>query len=326
MTVSPLAEVVRNQRINQILEAIRVAVRNGQSITIGPKDVDYIRRSFTTALALGQRKLHEAARLFLTNFWSPPSYRMTFIVMGRTREGNGGQIVTREVDLTDRPDEVLSIPDTQLSDEYAPLCPVSGLKAVVIASYVRYEPSQPVDSNLLELYARVKTTTNLCYKITDLVMDIDHVSRRDKIYNEFSQIVTDMYGMKAVLTRDDQVQPFVDQIRRMKDFEIVDQKDYLGDRRKKSGYEAYKLTFKREKQLIELQIQSRRMIDHEKNSRTANHRTYKERQLTERRKLGKEYLHVYHALSQLFATPERNVCDIEYIELGYSKKGMDDEF
>jgi (p)ppGpp synthase/HD superfamily hydrolase len=79
-------------------------------------------------------------------------------------------------------------------------------------------------------------------------------------------------------------------------------------------------------QLIEVQIQTKEMLQIEQSNREANHATYKERQMGQRRKLGKEYVALYKALSELFTTPEQNYCSIEYIEIGQVSKGLDDEF
>jgi hypothetical protein len=68
------------------------------------------------------------------------------------------------------------------------------------------------------------------------------------------------------------------------------------------------------------------MFHVEQNNREANHATYKERQMVQRKKLGKEYVGLFKALSQLFTTPEENYCSIEYIEIGQASKGLDDEF
>ncbi|MFH1018435.1 MAG: hypothetical protein V1798_09670 [Pseudomonadota bacterium] len=326
MSVSPLAEVVRDRRINAILEAIRQAVANQQPITIRPKDVDYIRRSFSKGLELGERRLYELARFILDRFAPGRKVRITLIIWGRCPVPGHEGVVELEADLPTEPEQLMMKSDSHLIEPHKPKCPLCGQTVPVIASFVRHTPEPDPKDVLQFLFTRIKTTSNICYKIADLVFDIDFMFQRDKIYNEFSQMVGDVYGIKIIVAGDEHIPVMLRFIRELKGAVVVDEKDYTGANRKKSGYEARKVVIRREHQLFEIQIQSHRMYDFEQTSRTASHRTYKEIQMQDRRKLGKEYVALYQALSGLLKPPDQNFSSIEYIEIGQDSKGLDDEF
>lgn len=324
MNESPLAEVVRDRRINSILEAARLAVRNNQSIIIEPKDIDYIQRSFVRGLSLGEKKLYDLVADILKHFEPGSPQKIKLITWGRCSTHTKDEPLVQETDLTHEREKLFTVSDTLLSSQYPPTCPECSARASTIASFIRHIPQSPKSISFIQ--TRIKTTTNLCYKIADMVFDIDFMFQRDKIYNEFSQVVTDIYGLKVITKTSDDLRKTIEFLRVLPNSEVVEEKDYTGLRRKKSGYEAYKTVVRRDKQLFEVQIQTEEMFHNEQNSHAANHRTYKEIQMAQRKKLGREYIALYKALSQLFSSPEQNHCSIEYIEIGQTAKGLDDEF
>ncbi len=326
MKDSPLSEVVRDRRINRILEAIRMAIRFHQPITIEPKDVDYIRRNFHHGIVMGEQRLHKLAQALLCAVAKSSKAKCSLIVLGRCPNESQSDVLMEAFDLGFKTDELYSSSDSYLAKAHAPTCPRCRIKANTIASYVQYVPDPFPEFGLLELRARIKTTSNTAYKIADMVFDIDGMFQRDKIYNEFSQIVTDIYGVKVLVKEDYQIQYVLKMLKKIPEVVFVEEKDYTGIKKKKSGYEAYKVVIKKDQQLFEVQIQSKAMADFEKISWTANHQTYKERQMAERKKLGKEYLDVYDALARLLSAPDENYCELAYVELGYNRKGLDDEF
>jgi ppGpp synthetase/RelA/SpoT-type nucleotidyltranferase len=325
---SPLAEVVRDRRINAILEAIRLAIRSHQPLVIEPKDVHYIQRSFQKGLSLGEFKLYELTRQLLAQLAPERPVLITLVTWARCPKVGHEEIEVMEVDLSKTPEKLTTVNDTLLGDSYRPLCKECGNKMNTVASFVRHHPvMEPNKTAYVDfIQTRIKTTSNICYKIADLVFDIDFMFQRDKIYNEFSQIVTDIYGIKIVTAQNDFIPKVVETFRTLPQTSVVNEKNYLGENRKKSGYEAFKMILKRERQLFEAQIQTKAMWETEKTSHAASHKTYKERQMADRNKLGKEYVELYRALSQLFSSPEGDYCSIDYIEIGQTSKGLDDEF
>lgn len=326
MKDAPLVEVVRDRRFDEILGALRNAIRAGQPITIAPKDVDYIRRSFHRGIRLGERRLHQLARMFLGELAPDSKIKTTFVIWGRCSKPAHSEVLKEHVPIHSPEKELYSRPDSEVSEENAPICPRCGLKTRGILSFVQYQPDPIPESGLVLLSTRIKTTSNLCYKIADMVFDIDRMFQRDKIRGRFSQTVTDVYGIKVILRNGSQIWEVLKRLRRMTDPKVLEEKDYIGARKKKSGFEVYKVIARSRNQLIEIQLQSKAMFESEETSLPASHRTYKEKQKGNRRKLGKEYVELYRVLTQLFAPAGKNFCEIDYVELGYTKKGLDDEF
>ncbi|MCC7460431.1 MAG: hypothetical protein IT286_03925 [Proteobacteria bacterium] len=157
------------------------------------------------------------------------------------------------------------------------------------------------------MLSRIKTTSNVCYKIADMVFDIDHMFQRDKIVNSYMQALTDMYGLKMAFASNTDIYKAVDFFKNDPDFKVLDEKDYLGEKRKKSGYEAYKIVIQRNQQIFEIQFQTSKMLETEKSSLTANHRTYKEKQMTERHLLGDTYQNFYDVLIQIFSSSQDRI-------------------
>src|SRR5580765_8458204 len=166
MTDSPLSEVVRDQRINTILEAIRLSVRNRQPIVIEPKDTDYIRRSFVKGISLGEKKVYEVVdQLF--NFFEPKRKRtITLITLGRCHAHPTAEPLFLETILPEGREKLLEMSDTSLTSQYPPICPECKGRCATIASFVRQAVENP--SNILYAQSRIKTTSNICYKIADL--------------------------------------------------------------------------------------------------------------------------------------------------------------
>ena len=326
MKDSPLAEVVRDRRFNLILASIRKAVHGGQPITIGPRDVDYIRRMFYRGLSMGERRLHDLARTLLGMLAPGVQIETNFVVWGRCSKPTHADILKQSTAIASPENELYGQPDSDVSKALAPTCSRCGLKATVILSFVQYEPDPVPPSGLLLLSTRIKTTSNLCYKVADMVFEIDRMFQHDKIHGQFSQVVTDVYGIKVILKTESQVQEALKLIRKKRGLTIVEEKDYIGPQKKKSGFEVHKVLVKSRKQLFEIQFQSKAMFEREESNLPASHRTYKEKQMDDRRKLVKEYTELFRALTKLLSPPDRNVSEIDYIELGYTKKGLDDEF
>src|SRR4030042_1174959 len=177
-----------------------------------------------------------------------------------------------------------------------------GEKTLSIASFVKgvVEGENPFGIHLIS--TRIKTPSNLAYKVADILFDIDKMFRRDKVLNQYSQVIKDVYGIK-VITKDLTVlQKTIQWFHGRPRHEFVEVKDYLLRRKKKSGFEAYKIAIQRNHQVFEVQLQTEAMLEREILGFQENHLTYKERQLRLRAKLGKRYEEVYKALEILLCS------------------------
>ncbi len=197
--------------------------------------------------------------------------------------------------------------DSIVAWSYSPVCKICGQKTNTIASFNQYRFDKNYTSGLKLMLSRIKTTSNICYKIADMVFDIDRMFERDKIVNKYTQTLMDMYGLKMAFQDQKNIFETLEHLKNEPSIEIIDEKNYLDERRKKSGYEAYKVVFKKNDQSFEIQLQTVDMLNLERSSLIAGHRTYKEKQMEDRKKLGQAYQNFYDVLIQAFSLyPEQH--------------------
>lgn len=321
-----LETVIKDLRTNEIIENIRQAAYARMPLAIKSEDVRYIRKTFIQAIHAGEQILHGCARSILNALAKDEAIESRLMVFGRCYSPGHSGLERSETAFSFADDfEFLKRSDSYLAKKFAPVCSICGLKTESIASFVHYRVLPPAQhSKIIFVRTRIKSTSHIAYKLADIVFDIDNLFKRDKIQNQFTNSITDVYGMKVIVQKDTDIQEISNKVSALKGFLRFDTKDYTGQSRKKSGYEALKSVFKYEGLMIEVQFQSKRMFDTERQSYTASHQTYKELQMEQRKRLGKEYTVLYEALYKLFTKPDSTQNDL--IELGLSGKGTDDEF
>ena len=316
---SPLSQIVRDKRLNEILARIQKAVKNNIPIVIPNNDVLYISSKFEQGLIQGEKRLYDLARLILNNFSSNSELKIDLLVWGRCTNPFHQEIIKKRFPLDPAFTRIYEKSKTELTSKYMPECPKCSKKSPIIASFVQFFPTDSKARDILNfISARVKTTSNLSYKIADMVFGIDRMFKQDKIYGKFSQVILDIYGMKLITSTKEDIFAIREWMERNKKIFILDTKDYLEENKKMSGFQAYKLNIKYHNQIFEIQCQSRRMYNEELYDRETSHQTYKEKQMAQRRKLGYEYVVLYEALNRLFRSPYE-ISDMDYIELGFGR-------
>lgn len=314
--VSPLAVVVRNQRINSILSSIRIAIANRSPITIAPGSIQYMKEKFNEGLKHGERSLQILAMGLCEDFYSTDHFKITLIVWGRCFDQRHPKIIKSYHRV--QPEEVVSetYSDARAAWMHVPVCPICHKKSNAVASFHQFQNLSHHPSGLKRMLSRIKTTSNICYKVTDMAFDIDRMFHRDKIYNEYSQQVTDIYGLKLCFETIDEIMHARAYFDQHADIQIVEEKNYLGSLRKSSGYETFKMVVKKDFQLIEIQMQTHDMMERERKTQETSHQTYKERQLEDRRRLGPAYMNVYNALWTMLSPARDDPETFDAIELG----------
>jgi len=194
---------------------------------------------------------------------------------------------------------------------HAPVC-WCGEKTLSVASFVKgvVEKENPFGIRLIS--TRTKTPSNLAYKVADILFDIDKMFRRDKVLNRYSQVVKDVYGIKVITKDLTALQKTIQWFHGRHRHELLEVKDYLGPKRKKSGFEAYKIAIQRNHQVFEVQLQTETMLERENIGFRENHLTYKERQMHLRAQLGKRYEEIYRTLEILFCSDGTDCQVIEF--------------
>ncbi len=297
---SPLEKVVQDPELTRILEAMRNSIHRNEEFQIEREDVCHVREVFCAAIEAGERGLYNFTQ-DLADGMLGGRVSLYSEVWGRcTRKDHGG-IQKSQTRLLGTFRDLNEEGDSDRSFLHAPVC-WCGEKTLSVASFVKgvVERENPLGIRLIS--TRIKTPSNLAYKVADILFDIDKMFGRDKIFNRYSQIVKDVYGMK-IITRD--LKSLRRVIRWFQGFpphEFLEAKDYLGPRKKKSGFEAYKIAIQRNHQVFEVQLQTETMLEQENLGFRENHLTYKERQMRLRAQLGKRYEEVYKALEILLCS------------------------
>ena len=196
---SPLEKVVQDSKLTQILEAMRNGIHCEDKLQISEEDVHHVRETFYAAIEAGERGLYTFAQ-DLVDRMSGGKVSLFSEVWGRCihREHRGIQKFQTRLPGSFR--DHYEEGDSKRSYLHAPLC-WCGERTLSIASFVKgiVQNENPLGIQLIS--TRVKTPSNLAYKVADILFDIDKMFRRDKIFNRYSQIVKDVYGIK-IITRD----------------------------------------------------------------------------------------------------------------------------
>lgn len=100
----------------------------------------------------------------------------------------------------------------------------------------------------------------------------------------------------------------------------------VGSRKKQNGFEAYKIVIHRNQQVVEVQLQTRAILERETTGFRANHHTYKEKQMRLRAKLGEQCDKFLRGLETLLCIRKTDFTEAPFgntecqtsIKLGYS--------
>jgi len=297
---SPLEKLAQDPKLTQILEAMRKSINRNETFRIAKEDVCHVREVFCTAIEAGERGLYTFTQ-DLADGMVGCQASLFLEVWGRCANKAHRGIQESQTRLPGNFTNLLGRQDSHLASIHAPLC-WCGEKTLSIASFVKgvVEGENPFGIRLIS--TRIKTPSNLAHKVADIIFDIDKMFRRDKILNRYSQVVKDVYGMK-IITRDlETLRKTIRWFNALPSHELLETKDYLSPRKKKSGFEAYKTVIQRNHQVFEVQLQTEAMLEREILGFQENHLTYKERQMRLRAKLGKRYEEVYRGLEVLLCS------------------------
>jgi len=297
---SPLEKVAQDPKLTQILEAMRNSINQNEEFRIPKEDVCHVREVFCAAIEAGEKGLYTFTQ-DLANGMLGCRVSLFSEVWGRCIHKEHGGIQKSQTRLPGSFRDLMEEGDSHRSFLHAPLC-WCGEKTLSIASFVKgvVERENPFGIHLIS--TRIKTPSTLAYKVADILFDIDKMFRRDKVLNQYSQVIKDVYGIKVITKDLTALQKTIQWFQGLPPLELLEEKDYIGPRKKKSGFEAYKLAVQRNHQIFEIQLQTDAMLERETLGFRENHLTYKERQMRLRAKLGKRYEEVYKALEILLCS------------------------
>ena len=297
---SPLEKVVQDPKLTQILEAMRSSIQCSDELLVSRGDVRHVREVFSAAIEAGERGLYTFAH-DLTDRMLGCKVFLFSEVWGRCVHREHRGIQKSQTRLPGSFRDLYEEGDSDRSLLHTPVC-WCGEKTLSIASFVKgvVKTENPLGIQLIS--TRIKTPSNLAYKVADILFDIDKMFRRDKIVNRYSQIVKDAYGIKIITGDFQSVENGIQWFKRLPGHQLYEVKDYLGPKRKKSGFEAYKLVLLKNDQMFEVQLQTQTMFELENMGFGENHLTYKERQMRLRARLGKRYEELQKTLEMLLCS------------------------
>lgn len=297
---SPLEKVVQDPKLTRILEVMRNSIHRNEEFQIEKEDVCHVREVFCAAIEAGEKGLYNFAQ-DLADGMLGGRVSLFSEVWGRCIHKEHGGIQKSQTRLQGSFRDLNGEGDSHRSFLHAPTC-WCGEKTLSVASFVKgvLEEENPLGIRLIS--TRIKTPSNLAYKVADILFDIDKMFRRDKALNQYSQIIKDVYGIKVITKDLTALQKTIQWFQALPLHELLETKDYLGLRKKKSGFEAYKIAIQRNYQVFEVQLQTETMLERENLGFRENHLTYKERQMRLRAQLGKRYEEIYKALEILLCS------------------------
>ncbi|MCB0195326.1 MAG: hypothetical protein KDJ65_25485 [Anaerolineae bacterium] len=279
---SPLWMVTREPRLNELvtkLQHLRVRLMNDPEgfhrIYFSKSELEEVRNDFAKMILRGEEGLHRLSHLICNSFVN--SYQLRSVIFGEVDKTK--KRFTLNLDIT--PDELYSTPDIDLGTRQLNRLRFNigttdnenWSSASLVANTIDYLPTEPNEYKIHRIISRIKAEEEIWNKVVDEIFNLDSIVVRDKKLRQFSRFVKDIFGVKIVVGEDEdvyRVQHALSQLRwsdealetvgappgpTTRTLELVEVKDYLGRRRKQSGWEAVKSVVRWNDKTFEIQVQ-----------------------------------------------------------------------
>ncbi|MEZ4268108.1 MAG: hypothetical protein R3F39_17215 [Myxococcota bacterium] len=287
---TPLALMVRDARAQRVLaalsgqlEALRRATRDGTMtpvLTLRRDDIDHVRQQWETEILRGEHRLYALGILLARELLGTRRLQLVArIVASPAKETGAARLVIEETltreELERYTDHSLAI---RIARRYryrrGHRNPFG--KLVIRASFLEIRPLEAGPGALgIRVMTRVKVDEQVWNKVCDAFFDIDAIVARDKLLNQSSKYIKDVFGIK-VLTADRDASYRVQ--RRLEGLEfkesdleelgcsdaprsmqLIESKDYMAlppEQKKQTGWEALKNVYRWYGHVFEMQIQT----------------------------------------------------------------------
>ncbi len=286
---TPLGLLIRDERTLRLLsrlagqlEALRLAQRTGAelpTLRLSMTEIDYARRQWQLAVLDGERRLYDVATLSAWQLLGTRQLQMAARIIASPRgEPQAHRIVIEE---HVEPERLRQTHDSTLAAQIASRYRyrARGKKFVKLLSRASFLELRPLGSAsgalATRVLTRVKVDDQIWNKVCDAFFDVDSLVRRDKILNQQSKYIKDVFGIK-VLTVSNEASYRVAEVMNTMRFdagqvhvhedgdgcealELIECKDYLAlppDQKKRTGWEAIKNVYRWCGQVFEVQIQT----------------------------------------------------------------------
>jgi hypothetical protein len=273
---SPLWLLTREPRLNALVARLDDARRRIEAdpnvpftLVFDGEEVAAAREAFGRMIIRGEASLHRLAELLAADLFGGAHLRHAVVVGSRP---NGERLtVARPVVAS----ELYGQTDLDLAEEIlASLSTGSGAELPrLVASFVEYQALDHNRWQIHRLVTRIKAEEAIWNKVVDELFGLDSLVHADKKLRAMSRFVKDLFGLKIVVSdemaarrlqrrlRDLRFDEKVLSARRVaagaatERIEILEEKDYLGPERKRSGWASLKLVARWDERLFEIQIQ-----------------------------------------------------------------------
>ncbi len=244
-----------------------------RDITFSKKELKAVRKAFAKMILQGEDKLHRLCELLCHTFFT--DYQLQSIVIGELVETKNTftlmQPITRkelrnttDIDLGTRQLKKLQVFDGK-----------QWSRANLVANFVDYQPTALNPHNIHKITSRIKAEEEVWNKVVDEIFELDRIVKRDKALRQMSRYVKDIFGVKIVVDKIDDIRPMHAALQTLmwskkalrqvqveiepatQTLQILEVKDYLAEAQQKlTGWQAIKSVVRWADKTFEIQIQS----------------------------------------------------------------------
>lgn len=292
---SPLALLIRDERTNRLLESMATQVRAlREAAALGTEppvlelqrsEIDYCRDQWELGVLEGEHRLYDLATLMAWRITGTRRVELVArVLVGPKEEEESLQSPRIVIEERITREELKRVTDYSMAQRiarhyrYRPRYEDPFGKLYPRASFLEMRPLDMADDAVAtRVMTRVKANEQIWNKVCDALFDIDSFVQRDKILNQRSKYIKDVFGVKILTPRRSDSYRVDAALRAMRfgrseieglglewerDVEFLDlieHKDYLAlppEQKKRTGWEAIKNVYRWGTQVFEVQIQT----------------------------------------------------------------------
>lgn len=288
--LSPLALMVRDERTQRVLsalsgqlEALRAATSVGTSapvLTLRRDDIEHVRQQWEAEILRGEHRLYALGILLARVLLGTRRLQLVARIVASPAKETGSARLVIEETLTR--EELERYTDHSLASRIARRYryrrghrnPFG--KLVIRASLLEIRPLEAAPGALgIRVMTRVKVDEQVWNKVCDAFFDIDAIVARDKLLNQSSKYIKDVFGIKVLTAERDASYRVHKRLETLefqqsdleelgcadapRSMQLMESKDYMAlppEQKKQTGWEALKNVYRWYGHVFEMQIQT----------------------------------------------------------------------
>lgn len=277
--ISPLWMITQEPAINELVvylqnarEKIRSDPNDKFKLEFSSTQLSEVREAFSRVIREGERHLHMLCRLFCSSLLD--AYQMQSVVVGEVASKKERFTIVQPLNE----DELLSVTDLDLGTrqlrEIKMYDGSDWITPSLVANVVDYQPFEISALGIHRITSRIKAEEEIWNKVVDEIFNLDTIVSKDKELRRYSRYVKDIFGVKFVVARMEDVYRLQTRLNEMtfsatdlqqigldsnstsERLSFLEVKNYLNNSyRKQSGWEALKSVVIWSGKTFELQVQ-----------------------------------------------------------------------